>query len=140
MEELCEEGYGRGCFTEIWEDWKSKGHFGEGEGRVHLCTRCCVEEEWERLELIHNCVPVNEAVEDFSFSMDGIKEVARFLSRGDWMSSFDLKDGYTHVRIREDFRKFFGVKLEGGDVALCEIGFWFQAQPSYIPDFDGMLW
>ena len=93
-----------------------------------LCTGCSVEEEWED-QIDHNCVPVNETVEDFSFSLDGIKEVAQFVSKGDWLASFDLKDGYTHVRIREDFRKYFGVVGRVRRCAYARLGFGFKLSP-----------
>ena len=89
-----------------------------------------------RLRVIHDCKLLNKCVEEKRFSLDGIVEVAKFIKSGDWMASVDLKDGYEHVEIHRNVRKYFGACWKGETLRFARLGYGFKLSP-YL--FQGIM-
>ena len=113
---------------EKWEEWKRKEVVEEGEVALIMALGT-TPKPGGKVRVIHNCVPINACVPDMPYSMDGIAEVAKFLRLGDWICKIDLKDGYEHVPIHKDWRKYFGVSWKGEVRRFAKLGFGFKLSP-----------
>ena len=113
---------------EKWEKWKKKGVLEKGETLLVMALGT-VPKKNGKIRVIHDCRPINRLTPDMPFSLDGIGEVAKFLKRGDWMCKLDLEDGYEHVAIREDCRRYFGACWRGEILRFARLGFGFKLSP-----------
>jgi hypothetical protein len=118
-----------------WEEWKRIGVIEKGEV-ILIMALGTVPKKNKKIRIIHDCRPINKYVPDVSHSLDGIAEVAKFIKPGDWLCSIDLKDGYQHISIHEDWRKYFGVKWRGEIRRFAKLGFGFKLSP-FI--FQGLM-
>src|SRR5690554_1410375 len=113
---------------EKWLSWLEKGIIEPGETLLVMALGT-VPKKNGQVRVIHDCRPLNRYVYDMPFSMDGLKEVAKFIKANDWLTSVDLKDGYEHVPIHIDFRKYFGVNWNGQTMRFAKLGFGFKLSP-----------
>lgn len=111
-----------------WEEWKAKGVTEEGPVDLVMAMGT-VPKPNNKVRVVHNCTPINSCTPDMPYSMDGIAEVAKFLGLGDWLCKIDLRDGYEHVPIHRNWRKFFGVSWKGEVRRFAKLGFGFKLSP-----------
>ena len=70
----------------------------------------CVPKKGGKLRLVMDCRPINENIKTPKFTQEGITAVADMIEPDDVMVTFDLKDGFHQVLIKEEFRKYLGFK------------------------------
>ncbi len=111
-----------------WKEWEEKGVIERGD--VHMVMALgTVPKKNGKVRVVHNCKPLNKCVADMPYKLDGIAEVAKFLKKDDWMCSLDLQDGYEHVPIHPEWRKYFGVCWKGQIRRFARLGFGFKLSP-----------
>jgi hypothetical protein len=55
------------------------------------------------------------------------------LRPGDWLSTFDLQDGYFHLAIHADFQKYFGFRVNGEGFRMVGLPFgWSGSAQSFM--------
>ena len=72
---------------------------------------------------------VNEFCRDIPFSMDNAARVAEVVWTDLYFFKIDHKNGYQHVPIHEDSRKFFGVFWEGMYYVFAVLPFGWKSSP-----------
>jgi len=64
--------------------------------------------------MIYNCKPLNAAmVEPEAFKLENLRHFVSQLDKDDLMLSVDLKDGFYHLPVHKDSRKYLGVQWHG---------------------------
>src|SRR3569623_805877 len=114
-----------------WEEWKEKGVLEKGEVALVMAIGA-VPKKNGKVRVTHNCIPINKCVPDMPFSLDGIAEVAKLLELGDWMGKIDLKDGYEHIKIHRDWRKYYGASWKGEILRYAKLGYGFKLSPVFF--------
>ena len=64
--------------------------------------------EGRKLRLVLDLRNVNPYVLRTKFRYEDLKVVSDILQKGDYMASFDLRSGYHHIFIHEDFQQYLG--------------------------------
>ena len=64
-----------------------------------------------KLRLILDCSFLNKFITVPSFKMDDYKTALSLFESDNYLFSFDMKDGYHHLLIHEDFRDYLGFKF-----------------------------
>ena len=54
---------------------------------------------------------VNHYIKDQSVRLTNLQEAEKLLEKDDWQTSFDMLNMYFHVRVNEEFQKFFGCQV-----------------------------
>ena len=72
---------------------------------------------------------VNEFCKDIPFSMDNAAKVAEVSWLNSYFFKLDHKNGYLHVPIHEDSRKFFGIFWKGVYYVLAVLPFGWKSSP-----------
>ena len=71
--------------------------------------------------LVLDCGILNEYVVAPKFKLDDYKVALNFFKEKGWIFVFDYKDGYHHVKIHKDFKKYLGFKLiMDGKLTYCQ--------------------
>eukprot|EP00111_Clytia_hemisphaerica_P006267 TCONS_00018130-protein len=71
-----------------------------------------VAERNSKLRLVLDLRNVNKYIDITKFKYDNIKTLSDLVNPGDLMFTFDLKSGYHHVPINEDFHRYLGFSWE----------------------------
>ena len=58
---------------------------------------------------------LNQHCQAWKCRFEGLSTLRRLAQQGDWMFSFDLQDGYHHIPIAREHRKYFQFALDLGD-------------------------
>ena len=58
---------------------------------------------------------LNQHCQAWKCRFEGLSTLRRLAQQGDWMFSFDLQDGYHHIPIAQEHRKYFQFALDLGD-------------------------
>ena len=85
--------------------------------------------------LILDLRKVNLFLAKYKFRLEDIKNVKEVRKPFDYMFTFDLKSGYHHVDIHEDYQKYLGFSWKfGGCEVFCFYcsSFWFVLCPVYF--------
>ena len=61
--------------------------------------------------LILDCSHLNKYIEIPHIKYEGHETALNFFKKGGFMFSFDLRDGYHHIKIRENFKTYLGFQL-----------------------------
>ncbi|MHB1800019.1 MAG: reverse transcriptase family protein, partial [Vulcanimicrobiaceae bacterium] len=132
---IWKENYVEDKYTEEmdrkWMEWKEKGVLERGNVELIMALGI-VPKKGNKVRVVHNCVPINDCVPDVPFSLDGVLQVSKLLRKGHWMAKLDLKDGYEHVDISVDCRKYFGVCWRGETLRFAKLGFGFKLSPFFF--------
>lgn len=111
-----------------WEEWKAKGLLERGEVWIIMALGTAPK-KGGKIRPTHDCRPLNECVPDMPFKFDALGEAAKFIKRGDWMAKIDLKEGYEHISIHPEWRKFFGTAWRGEVLRFARLGYGFKLSP-----------
>ena len=63
--------------------------------------------------VVHNLKALNERCVHAAFKMDGMKDVLKAWNDMQFAITFDLKDAFKHMAIKEEDREMFGLEFEG---------------------------
>ena len=66
----------------------------------------------KRYRMVVDMRQLNAQLDERPFKMEGMATILRCIGRGWWVISLDLEDGYHHVQIDEESRKFLGFRLQ----------------------------
>ena len=61
-----------------------------------------------KLRLVIDLRHVNKYIKQNSLKYENLKVISEIFDKGDFFITFDLKSGYHHVPIHEDFQDFLG--------------------------------
>lgn len=56
---------------------------------------------------------VNKCIPSKKFRMRGLEHRLRYFRKGVWLGKIDLKNGYLHIPLHEEFKKFLGFEWKG---------------------------
>jgi len=76
--------------------------------------------------------PFNFHCIDYPTQFDHIYSLSQSVQAGDLMSSFDLQDGYFHLRIHEDFQVYFGFRVQGVTYIHVALPFGWSGSPHWF--------
>ena len=90
---------------------------------------CPLTVEPEKPRAIWDGRYLNEYIRDTPFSMDGVNKVAEIAWKNAYMFKLDHKNGYFHVSIAPDSRKYFGIYWNQTYYVLCVLPFGWKSSP-----------
>ena len=67
-----------------------------------------------------------------SFTQEGIESVSEQIQEGDQLISIDLKNGFHHVKVQKQFRKYLGITWKGKYYFWCVLAFGIKSAPYYF--------
>ena len=103
-----------------WEEWSgSEPAFLSSAFIVHGAKRRVV------IDLRH----VNAALVERQFRYETLREFGGQLNQGDSMISFDLKDGYHHIAIQPQHRKYLAFRFAGRTYRCAALPFGLRTAP-----------
>jgi hypothetical protein len=73
---------------------------------------------------------LNQFVKDMPLSMETLKRLRLLANRGDFMVSFDVQDGFYHVRLAPEDRKYFQVQIAGQLYEFVGLPMGFKLSPA----------
>jgi len=76
--------------------------------------------------------PFNDHCVGYPTQFDHIYSLSRSVQAGDLMSSFDLQDGYFHLRVHEDFQVYFGFRVQGVTYLHVALPFGWSGSPHWF--------
>ena len=126
----------------------SREHFVDQEienllqaGSINQCTRedliCilpikCVPKPGKKWRLVINSRKVNSYIECDKFTQEGIESVSEQIQEGDRLISIDLKNGFHHVKVQKQFRKYLGITWKGKYYFWCILALGIKSAPYYF--------
>ena len=121
--------------TTTLREWESMGVI---QNWKHLPDSLCLHQpivvcplgiEPEKPRAIWDGRYLNEFIKDTPFSMDNAAKVAEVAWIGAYMFKLDHKNGFFHVCIAPESRKFFGIYWKGQFYVLCVLPFGWKSSP-----------
>jgi hypothetical protein len=106
-----------------------------GEVPHCVCPIKTVPKKGNQLRLIHDLREVNKFVNVSKFSNEGIDVVTSLLQYNDYMITVDLKSGFHHCKIDEQFQKYLGFYHKGFYYVWCVLPFGLKSSPFYFHKF-----
>jgi hypothetical protein len=82
--------------------------------------------------LITDLRGVNTYIEVPKFSQEGIEVVADLIDPGDLMLTVDLKSGFHHCKIQQEYQKYLGFYHKGQYYTWCALPFGLKSSPYYF--------
>ena len=85
---------------------------------IHICSPLgVVPKKNNKFRLILDLRYLNQHLASFKFKFEDLRVASQLLDLGDWFFTFDLFNGYHHIDIGVEHRKYLGFsyKLEGKD-------------------------
>jgi hypothetical protein len=79
--------------------------------------------------LIVDLRPFNECQIDYPTEFDTLHTLQRDLQPLDYLSAFDLADGYFHLGIHPDYQQYFGFRVNGKGYRMLAIPFGWSCSP-----------
>jgi Reverse transcriptase (RNA-dependent DNA polymerase) len=73
--------------------------------------------------------PFNEHNVEYPTELDTLHTLSSALCPGDFLSAFDLQDGYFHLAIHEDYQKYFGFRVNGVGYRMVAAPFGWSGSP-----------
>ena len=73
----------------------------------------CVPKKNGKNRLVSDCRHVNDYIQCPSFNQEGITAVEALIEESDELFTVDLKDGFYHIEVQEEFRTFLGICWNG---------------------------
>ena len=110
-------------------------------GSINQCTRedliCilpikCVPKPGKKWRLVIDSRKVNSYIECDKFTQEGIESVSEQIQEGDQLISIDLKNGFHHVKVQKQFRKYLGITWKGKYYFWCVLAFGIKSAPYYF--------
>ena len=85
--------------------------------------------------VILDCSRLNDYIHAPKFKMEDYKAGLDFFRKDGWMITFDLRDGYHHVKVREDFSDYLGFRLDtpaGPRYGICLVAMFGQCDIPWL--------
>jgi hypothetical protein len=76
--------------------------------------------------------PFNYHCVEYPTQFDHIYSLSQSIQAGDFMSSFDLQDGYFHLKIHEEFQVYFGFRVQGVTYLHIALPFGWSGSPHWF--------
>jgi hypothetical protein len=76
--------------------------------------------------------PFNYHCVEYPTQFDHIYSLSQSVQAGDLMSSFDLQDGYFHLKIHEDYQVYFGFRVQGVTYIHVALPFGWSGSPHWF--------
>jgi hypothetical protein len=92
----------------------------------------CVPKKNKKLRLITDLRFVNNSIDAPKFQLDGINSLAEYVEHNDQFISLDLKDGFFHVPVDENYWKYLGFCFENQYYVWCVLPFGLCCSPYYF--------
>jgi Reverse transcriptase (RNA-dependent DNA polymerase) len=73
--------------------------------------------------------PFNEHNIEYPTELDTLHTLSSALCPNDFLSAFDLEDGYFHLAIHEDYQKYFGFRVNGQGYRMVAAPFGWSGSP-----------
>ena len=86
----------------------------------------------KKFRLVVDQRELNSALPERSFKFEGLGMLLRLLRAGDWMVSWDLQEGYMHLLVREDCRKWMGIEWQGQTYRFRTLTFGMSLSPWFF--------
>ena len=80
------------------------------------------------LRAVINMRPLNQYPKTQHFKMDTLKTVLNLVKKGDWVTSIDLKDAYSHVLMHRKHRKYSFLH-SGQSISISSVNIWAKTSP-----------
>ena len=136
---MFQENYGPAQFTDFMtttlKQWESIGviqNWKNVPDSAYLpqpVVVCPLGIEPDKPRAIWNGRYLNEFIKATPFSMDNAAKVAEVAWKGAHMFKLDHKNGFVHVSIAPNSRKYFGISWEGEFYVLCVLLFGWKSSP-----------
>lgn len=78
---------------------------------------------------------VNEHLVNQPCKFETLKDLKHIIQGNDWMISADLQDGYYHVGVHQEHRKFLTTSINGTLVRFCALPFGLSTAPRVFTKF-----
>ena len=82
--------------------------------------------------MVINSRKVNSYIECDKFTQEGIESVLEQIQEGDQLISIDLKNGFHHVKVQKQFKKYLGITWKGKYYFWCILTFGIKSAPYYF--------
>ena len=92
----------------------------------------CVAKKGNKLRLVTDLSPLNEYVKSPYFKNEGIDNVCDLLQSGDSMITVDLKDGFHHISINQEYRTYLGFMWRRSYYVWNVLPFGLNASPYFF--------
>jgi hypothetical protein len=109
-DKLLQEQLDEGIVVEVPDDWPCY------VSPVNIVPKHGVDENGNPTlawRMIWDSRVVNAEQVDIHFKMDGPQTIQRLMQRGDWMTRFDLKSAFNHLRVHDSMKKFLCWRYNG---------------------------
>jgi Reverse transcriptase (RNA-dependent DNA polymerase) len=73
--------------------------------------------------------PFNEHNVQYPTELDTLHTLGKMLRPNDFLSAFDLQDGYFHLAIHPDYQKYFGFRVNGKGYRMVGLPFGWSGSP-----------
>ena len=113
--------------TTTLQEWEKLGVIQKTESKPIVVCPLSVEPSKPRV--IWDGRYLNEFIRDIPFTMDNATKVAEVAWKGAYMFKLDHKNGYFHVPIDEQSRKYFGICWQEVFYVLCVLPFGWKSSP-----------
>ena len=90
------------------------------------------EQGKQKLRLIHDNHILNSYIKPPTFKQDDIKTVLEYIKPGDLMVTVDLKDGFYHIPVNNDDRRYLGFRFGRKTFRFKSLMFGLNASPYYF--------
>lgn len=95
------------------EEYLASGAIQPATARTHVSPAFLVPKATGGWRLIVDLRRLNKSCVPYRCRFETLRVLNRLACQGDWMFSFDLKDGYHCISIEPSFRKYFTFCLDG---------------------------
>ena len=92
----------------------------------------CVAKKGGKLRLVTDLRCVNDSIDSPTFQCEGINSVSQLLSKGDYMCKTDLKNGFFHIPVHPEHRKFLGFQYNNVYYVWNVLPFGLSCSPYYF--------
>ena len=92
----------------------------------------CIAKKKGSKRLLVNLHELNQYIHTPKFRCEGIENVAGQIQSADILMSIDLKDGFFHVPVHPDFRKYLGICWRNNYYAWCSLPQGLACSPYYF--------
>ena len=91
-----------------------------------------VKKKGKKLRLVTDLSPLNDNIVCPDFKNEGIDNVCNLINKDDLMITVDLKDGFHHIPVHDDYRSFLGFKWKNKYYVWNVLPFGLNVSPYFF--------